>query len=120
MSAPGHGRTTVTVDSRNATEGSLEIGAVVLQAADRSIAGTVVDEDGIPLENVRLHGFGANQPGSATISAEDGTFTLGPLCAGNFRIDAHHPDGRQGRIEVQAGAEHVLVVIREQSQTVVA
>lgn len=61
--------------------------------AEATIGGTVVDPDGEPIEGARVvAGASAFVPSAEAVTDVEGRFTIEELVAGEYRLEASHPD----------------------------
>jgi len=111
--AEGYGSKEISVNTDNAVDGVLELGAAALSKADQSISGVVVGPDGNPVPNVHVFRKSAGQPIGYEKTDADGRFTLA-VCKGDVVLSAVvKKDGTLlvGRAKVASGTEDVKIVL---------
>ena len=115
----------VIVQANVAKAGTADLGEVVLQKADRSISGTVVDSNGRPVPGavVRSQGsslgtwfgqFKGHQPYREVRADSRGRFMLEGICQGRAWLHVQEPGGARGEEFVHVGqdAEDVVIIVR--------
>lgn len=111
--AEGYGSKRISVNTDDAVDGVLELGAAVLSKADQVISGVVVGPDGNPVPNVQIFCKSTGQPSGYNKTDTDGRFTIA-VCKGDVVLSAvARKDGTLlvGRAEVASGTEDVKIVI---------
>jgi hypothetical protein len=99
--AEGYGSRRISVNTDDAVDGVLELGAAALSKADQAISGVVVDTDGNPVPNVQIFRKSTGQPS-------------GYKCKGDVVLSAVvKKDGTLlvGRAEASSGTEDVKIVL---------
>ncbi|MBN1507113.1 MAG: carboxypeptidase regulatory-like domain-containing protein [Sedimentisphaerales bacterium] len=97
----------------------VEIEPIVLQPADKSISGMIVDANGTPVAGVPIFVTGprgsdtAGQPRHQTSSDANGKFVVDGVCAGPLRIQANFSSslGGAGFLDAEGGDCDVEVVL---------
>ena len=112
VSAPGYGRKRVDV-SAHAGDAQVDLGDISLEAG-LTIRGRVRDKAGTPIADAQLSGFPMRSEGSEVEgrTETDGSFALGGLGPGSYRVTASAPGfGEAGRT-AEAGSENVEIVLQ--------
>jgi len=93
---------------------------LVLQPADLSISGVVVDAEGKPAAGVPIFLHGRDQPGRSTATDENGRFTIKRICKGQLRLQANFDSspGGSGFLEAQGGDKDVKIILGQQSSKI--
>jgi hypothetical protein len=94
----------------------MQLTPLVLNVANLSVSGVVVDEDGEPVTNVEVNCSGRGQPDRWDIPAdEQGRFKIDGVCAGPLRLWANGRGERRmyGDTESEGGATDVKIVVHE-------
>jgi len=101
----------ITVAGEPGTSATLD--PIVLQPANRSISGVLVDADGEPAARLPIMARGKGQPSRATATDRQGRFVIRRVCEGPIRIQASFDGwpGGSATTEVQAGQEDVRIVL---------
>jgi hypothetical protein len=93
----------------------LEMKAIVLPSANKSISGIVVDANGVPAPGVILfvHGVDGDQPEKSTATDENGRFVFKRICKGLVRIQVNFSSspGGSGHITAEAGDQDLRAVL---------
>jgi 5-hydroxyisourate hydrolase-like protein (transthyretin family) len=97
----------------------VEMNTLVLQPADQSISGIVVDAEGKPAAGVPifLHGFGGmDQPDKSTATDNNGRFTINRICKGQLRLQASFSSspGGAGFIKAEGGDRNVKIILGQE------
>jgi len=89
---------------------------LVLQPADLSISGVVVDAEGKPAAGVPIFLHGRDQPGRSTATDENGRFTIKRICKGQLRLQANFDSspGGSGFLEAQGGDKDVKIILGQE------
>ena len=92
---------------------------IVLQPADQSISGIVVDAEGKPAARVPifLHGFGGmDQPDKSTATDNNGRFKINRICKGQLRLQANFSNspGGAGFIKAEGGDQNVKIILGQE------
>jgi protocatechuate 3,4-dioxygenase beta subunit len=111
-SAKGRGK------SRQEFQGSAEtnrvkLSPIVLQPADRVLAGQVVDEKGKPVSGASVSLNGANQPDGYMATDSKGRFHF-QVCEGEVSLWANSPQGGFTQATAQAGDSNVVLALGQQ------
>jgi beta-lactamase regulating signal transducer with metallopeptidase domain/protocatechuate 3,4-dioxygenase beta subunit len=119
--AEGHGSNQIRLEATEVVGKRLELKPLVLQAADLSVSGVVVDTEGKPVANAEVLCFGPNQsqPNRPVQTDAQGRFTVHGLAAGVVFIQVR-TQGRpalRGRARAQAGATDVKIVVGPMDST---
>jgi hypothetical protein len=115
--ASGYGRVRHKRVSIAGTPGEIcELDTMILNRADQSISGIVVDGEGKPAQNVPMFLRGDSQPERSSTSAQDGTFVFRCICKGPLRIQANYPSfpGGAGFIEANGGDKNVKIILGQE------
>ncbi|MHC4694409.1 MAG: carboxypeptidase-like regulatory domain-containing protein [Planctomycetota bacterium] len=110
----GYGSKRISVNTDDAVDGVLELGAAVLSKADQAISGVVVDLDGNPVPNVQIFRNSEGQPLGHEETNADGRFTIA-VCKGDVVLSAVvRKDGAMlvGRAEAASGTQDVKIVLQ--------
>lgn len=94
--------------------GPMQLEALVLQHANLSISGVVVDDEEKPVVAARVSVRGDRQPYRNTVTDKDGKFVLEQVVADEFRIsaNANTSEGRQhGAVMAKGGDKEVMIVL---------
>jgi protocatechuate 3,4-dioxygenase beta subunit len=113
FNAEGYGSRRISVNTDDAVDGVLELGAAALSNADQAISGVVVGPDGNPVPNVQIFRKSTGQPSGYKETDADGRFTIA-VCKGNVVLSAVvKKDGMMlvGRAEAVSGTEDVKIVL---------
>jgi hypothetical protein len=118
-SADGYGRRYVEANTSEAVSGRMELEQLVLNLANLSASGIVVDELGQPVSNIRIYAYGNGQPSRETYTNTKGKFTLENMCRGPIHIQANSSgsEGLHGRATVEGGAMGIKIVARKLSSS---
>ncbi|MCJ7673559.1 MAG: carboxypeptidase regulatory-like domain-containing protein, partial [Sedimentisphaerales bacterium] len=94
----------------------VEMKTIVLQPADRSISGVVLDAEGKPVAGVPIFLHGKDQPEKSTATDNDGQFTIKRICAAQLRLQANFGSspGGAGFIEAEGGDRNVTIVLGQE------
>lgn len=90
ISARGYGQINFQLRPEDETPGTNHIEPFVLRAANRKIAGQVVDANDNPVAAARVHIQGEHQPDASVPADAQGRFTL-DACEGQALLTANHP-----------------------------
>ena len=111
--ADGYGRDEKEVFLEEAQGEHVEAEALVLQRANLSVSGMVVDEAGRPIAGATVGASGNGQPHRTARTDAAGRFRIDNLCTGRVRIRVAEPDSPLPQeAEVEAGAADVRLVHR--------
>lgn len=96
---------------------TVEIPPIILEPADRSISGIVVDANDQPVAGIRIYITGQSQPDRRTITDDEGKFFVNRVCKAPLRIQAGTGGGpiSPGFLEAQGGDRNVKVVMGQRS-----
>jgi len=91
----------------------VELERLVLQSADQSVSGMVVDAEGKPAARVPVFLHGRGQPRKNTATDENGRFTITRICKGEIRLQANFEDspGGEGFLKAQGGDQDVKIIL---------
>ncbi len=115
--AEGYGNTLKEVHAKEAVNGRLDAGTLVLKPANLTLTGVVVDAEDKPVAGADIYGQGDGQPDLHNIKTdEQGKFTL-KVCEGKLNIQAHVQGAKRlrGNIETEGGVAEVKIVVSESS-----
>jgi hypothetical protein len=112
--ADGYGEPSVEVEKDRAVRERIELKPLVLQIANLSVSGVVVDELNRPVTNVRVSGYGNGQPHRETYTNTQGKFKLENICEGAVTLQATAGDSRrmQGHARTIGGSTAARIVLR--------
>ena len=117
--AEGYGERAVAPAIAAGQDLRVQLEQIVLDVADQSISGKVVDKDGKGVAGVHVSVHGPSQPGSrsATTNA-DGKFTIDKLCEGTVRISVivQSPKQMWADQSAKAGDQNVKIALASQQQ----
>ncbi|MHC4111897.1 MAG: redoxin family protein, partial [Planctomycetota bacterium] len=111
--AEGYGSKRISVNTDDAVDGVLELGAAALSKADQAISGVVVDLDGNPVPNVQIFRKSTGQPSGYKETDTNGRFTIA-VCKGDVVLSAVvKKNGTMlvGRAEAASGTEDVKILL---------
>lgn len=100
-----------------ASDGRIVEKSYILQPANMSVSGVVVDEEGnpaagLPVFSRELHIWQTNcQPRRSTITDANGKFTINRICKGPLRIQAGWVSHGTGFLAAEGGDQNVKVVL---------
>lgn len=97
----------------------VEINTTILQPADRSISGIVVDSEDKPAAGIRISVSGprgsrtAGQPNRRSVTDQHGRFFIKRVCEGPLRIQAGYSSDPKGAgfLDAQGGDKDVKVIL---------
>ncbi|MCP4610325.1 MAG: redoxin domain-containing protein [Planctomycetes bacterium] len=114
--AEGYGQTDVDIQAQQTGDKNQDLGQMELPLANLSVSGRLVDAQGNPVANARIHTYGGNQPSVNTLSDAQGNFIIKGVCTGRIYIstDVEH-DGKRlsSRVTTDGGATGIKIVVRE-------
>ncbi len=95
---------------------TVEMETIVLQSADQSISGVVVDGEGKPAAGVPIFLYGRGQPKRSTATDNNGRFTIKRICKGQLRLQANFGSspGGSGFLEAQGGDKDVKIILGQE------
>jgi len=107
------------INTDDAVNNHLDLGALTLAVANLSVSGVVVDNDGKPVPGARINCYGEGQSRSRAETDIEGKFTLEKVCAGKIRINADKSGTTRlyGSIETEGGATDIKIVISQSSSS---
>jgi len=111
--AEGYGSKRISVNTDDAVDALLELGAAALSKADQAISGVVVGPDGNPVPNVQVFRKSTGQPSGYKKTDADGRFTIA-VCKGHVVLSAVVKKNGTllvGRAEAASGTEDVRIVL---------
>ena len=94
----------------------VEMETLVLQPADQSISGVVVNAEGKPAVRVPIFLHGRGQPERSTATDNNGRFTIKRICKGQLRLQANFDSspGGSGFLEAQGGDRDVKIILGQE------
>jgi hypothetical protein len=94
----------------------VEMNTLVLQPADQSLSGVVVDPNGKPAAGVPIFLHGAGQPIRNTAADNNGRFIIKRICKGTVRIQANFDGspGGSGSIKAEGGDQDVKIILGQE------
>lgn len=104
----------VSITGQPGTE--VEMKKLILQPADQSISGVVVDAKGKPAGRVPIFLHGAGQPIRNTATDSQGRFIIRRICKGPLRIQASFDSspGGSGSIKAEGGDQDVKIILGQE------
>ena len=118
VTAQGYGSGQKFIGINQSQTNSIQLPAFKLKAANRPLAGKVVDKDNKPVPGAQVSINGNGQPNGNMRSDENGKFKF-TVCDGPVRIFAWGQPGQGrefGNVEVSGGDQDVVVKLGEQRQ----
>jgi len=114
ITAKGYGTTNLSAQTGETKTTRLEFPAVVLQAADRKLAGQVLGVDGKPFRRAAINIQGEGQPALSTNTDAQGRFAFEGVCEGTVQVSANGPSGAGGNnlygsTQAQGGDTNVVI-----------
>lgn len=110
--AKDYGSAQKPISKAQSRTNSIELPPFKLRAADREIAGQVLDSSGKPMPGAWVNIGGNNQPNSNMRSDSNGHFKF-KVCAGAITVNANSPNGggpnQWGSTEARGGDMNVIV-----------
>jgi beta-lactamase regulating signal transducer with metallopeptidase domain/protocatechuate 3,4-dioxygenase beta subunit len=124
VKAEGYGYRILDVGNWQKRKKSIDLGRIVLDPANLSVSGIVVNENGEPVANADISLWGKEQRGSFEWTQlktdTGGNFRIRNLCPGTITIWAHagkhgkySETGKKGELEAKAGEEDVRIVVKD-------
>jgi 5-hydroxyisourate hydrolase-like protein (transthyretin family) len=116
ISAEDYGTASVAVEGSEVENNRYDAGLIKLAEANLSISGIVVDINETPIAEATIYTNPTNgQPSMTVTSGKDGKFTTNKLCAGTVQLEVIGNEYYNRRIEVEAGATDVRIVLRKRT-----
>ncbi|MBN1973528.1 MAG: carboxypeptidase regulatory-like domain-containing protein [Sedimentisphaerales bacterium] len=112
--ADGFGERSITINTSEAVNERIDLEPLVLEVANLSVSGIVVDQFDQPISNARIVGHGNGQPSMReTYTNTKGEFTLDGLCAGgiNLQVQKEGPEPLIGLKAAKGGDKDVKMVV---------
>ncbi len=104
VTAKGYGTAFGRVDAKNTKTNRYEFPAFVLKAANRKLAGRVVDGDGKPLAGALINLNGLGQPQNCACKTDvNGNFVLNAICDGPVQLHVAYFDPLDSQIFLSGG-----------------
>lgn len=96
--------------------GICELDKIVLEPADESISGIVVDSEGKPVGGAPIFLQGKGQPGRRSTTNEKGEFIFRRICKGPLRIQANYRSfpGGDGFLEARGQDDNVKIILGQE------
>jgi protocatechuate 3,4-dioxygenase beta subunit len=118
-SADGYGQRYVQVNTSEAESDRMELEPLVLNVANLSASGIVVDELDKPVPNIRVYAYGNGQQDRETYTDAEGKFTLENVCAGPIHIQAtsREPKRFYGQAITEGGTTDIKIVVSERDSS---
>ena len=90
-----------------------EMKPLVLQPADQSISGSVIDAEDKPVAGAVIFMRGKNQPIRRTVTDSNGGFIIKRVCKGPLRIQANSDNSSEGDgfIKAEGGDQNVKIIL---------
>jgi protocatechuate 3,4-dioxygenase beta subunit len=111
ISAKGYGYGGGNVMSPLRQTNRLQFPTIVLRPANQKLAGKILYTDGAPVANVLLNCSGPNQPGGATYTDSDGSFSFNAVCEGDMQITI--AQGSLGSVPARGGDTNVVLRVEQ-------
>jgi uncharacterized GH25 family protein len=114
-SSDGYGLRYVQVNTSEAESDRMELEPLVLNVANLSASGIVVDELDKPVSNIRIYAYGNGQQDRETYTDAEGKFTLENICAGPIYIQAssREPEHLYGNAKAEGGATDIKIIVKQ-------
>ena len=92
---------------------TVKMDTIVLQPADQSISGVVVNAEGKPAARVPIFLHGRDQPERSTATDNNGQFIIKRICKGQLRLQANFSSspGGSGFIQAEGGDRNVKIIL---------
>ncbi len=113
VNASGYGRKHLERISITGEPGTPMEMKIMLQPADQSISGVLVNAEGKPAARVPIFLHGKDQPEKSTATDNNGRFTIKRICKGRLRLQANFSSspGGAGFLEAQGGDKNVKIIL---------
>jgi uncharacterized GH25 family protein len=94
----------------------VEMKTLILQPADQSLSGAVVDPNGKPAAGVPIFLHGTGQPIRNTATDNNGRFIIKRICKGPLRLQADFDSspGGAGLIKAEGGDQNVKIILGQE------
>jgi len=94
----------------------VEMKTLILQLADQSLSGAVVDPNGKPAARVPIFLHGTGQPIRNTATDNNGRFIIKRICKGPLRLQADFDSspGGAGLIKTEGGDQNVKIILGQE------
>ena len=115
----GYGTGSIDIEEQLEERRQITASEITLKHANLSVSGTIVDEDGSPVQGVRLHMHGTGQPSGNAVSDSEGKFAFDAVCEGTLRITAwHHTANEQlhANVQTEGGAQDITIILAPPEQ----
>jgi len=119
-SADGYGEKSVQTNTNEIINEHINLEPLVLNIANLSVSGVVVDQNDQPIFNARIFASVYGQPSiQQTRTNAKGEFTLEKICAGQISLDVRKevPQSLVGRASVKAGDKGIKIVVSSPNLT---
>ena len=118
-SADGYGQRYIQANTSEAAGNRMELEPLVLNLANLSTSGVVVDEINQPVSNIRIYAYGNGQPNRETYTNSKGEFTLENMSEGpiNIQANSREPKRMFGRAKAEGGAKDIKIVVEERDSS---
>ena len=114
-SADGYGQQSVQVDASETENEHINLEPMVLDAANLSVSGIVVDQIDQPIPNARIFAlYGNGQPsGRETYTNTKGEFTIDKVCSGRItlQVQKEGPESLFGRKTANGGDKDIKIIV---------
>ena len=96
--------------------GICELDKIILEPADESISGIVVNSEGKPASRVPIFLKGKGQPNRFSTTNEKGEFIVRRICKGPLRIQANYPSfpGGAGFLKASGQDDNVKIILDQE------
>lgn len=116
VQAKGYGSAGKQIQSDDSVTNRIDLEPSILQIANQSISGQVLDADDKPVNRVEIHVSGDGQPNLNVHTDHQGKFLIDQVCAGTVRLWATKGESR-GSANVPAGETNVIIRLEAQSSS---
>ena len=113
--AEGYGERSARIDMLGGAEERIEVEPLVLDVANLSVSGIVVDEFDQPVSGMRISSSANGQPSRRALTDVKGQFTIEDVCSGQINIyaDKGTPRRLRGHAATEGGATDIKIVVVE-------
>jgi len=116
ITAPGYGPATLLAQADETKTNHFDFPILVLKAADRKVAGQVLDPNGKPVDRATVSTVGEGQPGGYTTTDDQGRFALFGVCEGPLQLQVstripglYALSSMDGNTRAQGGDTNVVI-----------
>jgi hypothetical protein len=108
--AKGYGSANQQIERDNSETNRLELPPFILRAADRKLAGQVLDADEKPVPGAFVNMYGEGQPTASTRTDDKGRFAFDQVCEGQVRLSANL-QGSYGTTSADADETNAIITL---------